>query len=41
MIKNLGEIVNDKKYILNFFNYSINDSILIKNVNDLLPQFLA
>ena len=41
MIKNLGHIVNDKKDILNFFNYTINDSILIKNVNELLPQFLA
>ena len=41
MIKNLGDIVNDKKDILNFFNYNINDSILIKNVNELLPPFLA
>ncbi|KAM3143492.1 hypothetical protein pb186bvf_004553 [Paramecium bursaria] len=40
MIKNLGHITNDKKDILNFFNYNINDSILIKNVNELLPPFL-
>ena len=41
MIKNLGDIVNDKKDILNFFNYNVNDSILVKNVNELLPPFLA